>query len=443
MTAAPARSDRPGFFRRFPRNFWVVILMEFFERGSYYGVMSVLAVYLGDTARGGVLGLPEHSVGSLLGIITPMLYLLPILSGALAERFGYRRMLMIAFTLLATGYALIPMATGETAVFAALVVMALGAGTFKPIPSGSIARITDESNSTQAFGIFYWTINLGAFLVPLFLVGWLKAISWTYVFLMASVGTGLMLLPVIALFKEPPRPENRKSLGEVLAGAALVLRDWRFVLMIVIYSGFWILYFQMFHTVLWYLKDYVDMAPVESVVNGALALVGITMAFKFDVEHVTVINAGTIILLQLVVSRLVANTRALPTMVVGIAMATCGMGLLAFSSHAAFFILGIFVFSVGEMTTHPKFISYVGLIAPDDKKALYMGYMFLYGVLGSSIGGFIGGYGYEHFVKRNNDPQTLWLLFACIGVATIVGLLVFDRFVAPAKAQGKAREIAS
>jgi dipeptide/tripeptide permease len=372
-----------------------------------------------------------------------MLYLLPILSGALAERFGYRRMLMIAFTLLATGYALIPMATGETAVFAALVVMALGAGTFKPIPSGSIARITTPSNSTQAFGIFYWTINLGAFLVPLFLVGWLKAINWTYVFLMASVGTGLMLLPVIALFKEPPRPENRKSLGEVLAGAALVLRDWRFVLMIVIYSGFWILYFQMFHTVLWYLKDYVDMAPVESVVNGALALVGITMAFKFDVEHVTVINAGTIILLQLVVSRLVANTRALPTMVVGIAMATCGMGLLAFSSHAAFFILGIFVFSVGEMTTHPKFISYVGLIAPDDKKALYMGYMFLYGVLGSSIGGFIGGYGYEHFVKQNNDPQTLWLLFACIGVATIVGLLVFDRFVAPANAQGKARENAA
>jgi dipeptide/tripeptide permease len=443
MTAAPQHPERPGFFRRFPRNFWVVILMEFFERGSYYGVMSVLAVYLGDTARGGVLGLPEHSVGSLLGIITPMLYLLPILSGALAERFGYRRMLMIAFTLLATGYALIPMATGETAVFAALVVMALGAGTFKPIPSGSIARITTPSNSTQAFGIFYWTINLGAFLVPLFLVGWLKAINWTYVFLMASVGTGLMLLPVIALFKEPPRPENRKSLGEVLAGAALVLRDWRFVLMIVIYSGFWILYFQMFHTVLWYLKDYVDMAPVESVVNGALALVGITMAFKFDVEHVTVINAGTIILLQLVVSRLVANTRALPTMVVGIAMATCGMGLLAFSSHAAFFILGIFVFSVGEMTTHPKFISYVGLIAPDDKKALYMGYMFLYGVLGSSIGGFIGGYGYEHFVKQNNDPQTLWLLFACIGVATIVGLLVFDRFVAPANAQGKARENAA
>jgi MFS family permease len=125
-------------------------------------------------------------------------------------------------------------------------------------------------------------------------------------------------------------------------------------------------------------------------------------------------------------------------MVVGVAMATCGMGILAFSSHAGFFILGIFVFSVGEMTTHPKFISYNGLIAPDDKKALYMGYMFLYGVLGSSIGGFVGGYGYEHFVKERNDPQTLWLLFSAIGAATIVGLLLFDRFVAPAKVSASA-----
>ncbi len=440
MTAAP---ERKGFFRRFPGNFWVVILMEFFERGSYYGVMSVLALYLGDTARGGVLGLPEHSVGSLLGIITPMLYFLPILSGALAERFGYRRMLVVAFALLATGYACIPLAGDEATVFAALLVMALGAGTFKPIPSGTIARVTDASNSTQAFGIFYWTINLGAFLVPLFLVGYLKAISWDYVFVMAACGTGLMLLPVLALFREPPKPENRKSIGEVLAGAALVLRDWRFVLMIVIYSGFWILYFQMFHTVLWYLKDFVDMAPVEAVINGLLSAVGVGIAFRFDVEHVTVINAGTIILLQLVVSRLVANTRALPTMVAGIALATCGMGLLAFSSQAWFFLAGIFVFSIGEMTTHPKFISYVGLIAPDDKKALYMGYMFLYGVLGSSIGGFVGGYGYELFVKQRNDPQTLWLLFSGIGVATICGLLLFDRFAAPAKAGARAGQAAA
>jgi MFS family permease len=173
------------------------------------------------------------------------------------------------------------------------------------------------------------------------------------------------------------------------------------------------------------------MAPVEGVVNGVLAAVGSGAKFTFDVEHVTVLNAGTIILLQLAVSKLVAKTPPLPTMIAGITLGTAGMGLLAFSDTAWIFIAGVFVFSIGEMTTHPKFISYVGLIAPKDKVALYMGYMFLYGVIGSSVGGLIGGYGYEYFVKELHQPRLLWLLFCGIGVATIAGLLLYNRFVAP------------
>ena len=418
-------------FLGFPWNFWVVIFMEFFERGSYYGLMSVLAIYLGDTARGGALGFSEGSVGVMMGVITPLLYLLPILSGALAERFGYRRILLIAFSLLGVGYAVSGHMTGYGWVFASLLVMAVGAGLFKPIPSGTIARITDESNSTLGFGIFYWTINLGAFLFPLILVTWLKAIDWRYVFYLSALGTGLMLIPAFFLYKEPPRPENRKSLGEVLVGAVLVLKDIRFVLMIVIYSGFWVLYFQMFHTVLWYMKDFVDMTPINGAVNGLLGTMGIGYHFVFDTQHVTAVNAGTIIILQLVISKLVSKTRALPTMITGIAVGTVGMLLLAFGTNAWIFFAGLVVFSVGEMTTHPKFISYVGQIAPRDKVALYMGYSFLYGVIGSFVGGVIGGYSYEYFVGEIRNPQAMWIMFSSLGVATIVGLFLFDRFLAP------------
>ncbi|MFH1529198.1 MAG: MFS transporter [Pseudomonadota bacterium] len=418
-------------FLGFPRNFWVVIFMEFFERGSYYGLMSVLAVYLGDMARGGVLGFSEGSVGVLMGVITPLLYLLPILSGALAERFGYRRMLLVAFTLLGIGYALSGHMTGYGWIFASLLVMAVGAGLFKPIPSGTIARVTDKENSTLGFGIFYWTINLGAFLFPLVLVTWLKAMDWRYVFYLSAAGTILMLIPAFFLYEEPPRPENRKTLGAVLLGAVMVLKDVRFVLMIVIYSGFWVLYFQMFHTVLWYMKDCVDMTPVDASVNVLLAAVGIRYEFVFDTQHVTAVNAGTIIVLQLVISKLVARTRALPTMMTGIAVGTVGMLLLAFGTHAWIFFAGLVVFSIGEMTTHPKFISYVGLIAPRDKVALYMGYSFLYGVIGSFVGGVVGGYSYEYFVKTIHNPRAMWIMFSGIGLTTIVGLFLFDRYLAP------------
>jgi dipeptide/tripeptide permease len=311
--------------------------------------------------------------------------------------------------------------------------MAIGAGFFKPLISGTIARSTDESNSGLGFGIFYWTINLGAFVFPLLLIPVLKDIGWSYIFVMAAVGTGWLIFLNIFVYREPQRPSVPKKVTEVLKGAVMVLKDYRFVLMIVIYSGFWILYFQMFDTVLWYLTEYMDMSPVNSMVNSFLGLFTENPNWRFEAEHVTVINAGTIILLQLIVSSIVKSTKALPTMIVGIGLGTIGMGILAISTHAWVFMTGIIIFSIGEMTAHPKFISYVGLIAPPDKKALYLGYSFLYGVIGSGVGGVLGAYTYVRFVTKLGRPDILWLMFSGIGVLTIVGLLLYNRYIAPKK----------
>jgi dipeptide/tripeptide permease len=702
---------KSGVLRSFPPQFWLVIMFEFFERGSYYGVMSILSVYLTD-----ILHFPKESVGLIKGTIQPLLYFLPIISGALADRFGYRRTLLVAFTLLGGGYLLTSQVTSYTAVFLALCVMGLGAGAFKPIVSGTIARVTDESNSTLGFGVYYWSINLGAFLFPLILVPLLKnSVGWSWVLVAAAVGTGIMILPTLFLFREPERPaeaegaakanliqslanafeivyspvvlvlgacRRRRGLAVVVgviaaafvvlagwryaaphrevvaapgvayqiggttlvvrvernmtreqpfsvavrdgepAGATLVVHrpdeaqrlapemlealaavglphpvapgrlvemvadavqpprlelvagagqppfeiekntsdevtirapdpsaypsyraslisavraepglaalpggtldelfdrgtkrpfllafvalllvtaavvlslkprwtraeaggrtamafataavlagslwllpglsvfarvvstviamtvlslylidvgdrermraNWRFLLLIFLYSGFWILYFQMFDSVLWYVQAYVDASSLDRVVNGVLGSLGIAAAWHFDIEHVTVINAGTIILLQLVVSSIVRSTRALPTMIVGIGLGTIGMAILAISTQIWVFMAGIVIFSIGEMTAHPKLISYIGQIAPRDRVGTYMGYIFLYGVIGSSIGAVLGANLYVRFVDQLNQPRTLWLIFSLIGVATIVALAVYDRLV--------------
>lgn len=423
--------SKKSMFRSFPKNYWTVILMEFFERGSYYGVMSILSVYLVMNVGEGGLGFSKESVGVIKSTITPLLYFLPILSGAIADRFGYRKTLMFAFTLLSLGYFLTSLFTAYHLVFASLLVMAVGAGFFKPIISGTIARSTDKSNSTLGFGIFYWSINLGAFIFPLILVPILKQYSYSYIFIMAAIGTGWLFFLNFFVYKEPAKPANSKKVGQVLTEALMVLGDFRFILMIVIYSGFWILYFQMFDSVLWYFKDYVDKTPIDKFVNSILNIFTSNPQWKFDVEHVTVINAGTIILLQILVSNLVKTKKALPTMIFGIGLGTIGMGILAISTHPFIFIAGIIIFSIGEMTAHPKFISYVGLIAPEDKKALYLGYSFLYGVLGSGIGGILGASLYVHFVDYLKNPTLLWIIFSMIGVVTIIGLLLFNKFLAP------------
>jgi len=203
----------------------------------------------------------------------------------------------------------------------------------------------------------------------------------------------------------------------------------RFLLMIFLYAGFWVLYFQMFDSVLWYVKAYVDASSLNNTVNAVGGFFGADLKWRFDIEHVTVINAGAIIALQLWVSHLVKNTRALPTMIVGICMGTVGMAILAISTGIWVFVLGIVIFSVGEMTAHPKFIAYVSQTAPRSRVAMYMGYLFLYGVIGASIGGILGANLYVEWVDQRNEPRTLWLIFTCIGIATIVGLLLYNRFL--------------
>jgi dipeptide/tripeptide permease len=421
--------DKKQGISSFSKNYWVVILMEFFERGSYYGMMSILSVYMTDQ-----LNFTKESVGVIKSTIQPLLYILPILSGAIGERFGYRKTLIFAFIFLGIGYFLTSQTTEYAMVFASLIIMAVGAGAFKPMISGTIARETNESNSTLGFGIFYWSINLGAFLFPLILVPYIKStFGWQYVMMASAIGTLAMLIPTLFIYKEPKKPENTKTLAEVLKGAVMVLTDVRFIGLIVIYSGFWILYFQMFDSVLWYVQKYVDASTLNNSVNGIFSAVGINLNWKFDIEHVTVINAGTIILLQIVVSNIVKHTKALPTMIAGIAMGTVGMAILAINTDIWVFIIGIVIFSIGEMTAHPKFISYVGLIAPEDKKALYLGYAFLYGVLGSFIGGILGANLYVHFVDNLNQPSTLWIIFSMIGVVTIIGLVLYNKFLAPKK----------
>lgn len=452
----------------FPFTYWIVIIFEFFERGSYYGMMSILSVYMTDQ-----LGFAKEGVGVIKSTIQPILYFLPILTGAIADRMGYRRTLMFAFALLGGGYFLTSQMDTYGAVFISLVIMGIGAGTFKPVISGSIAKMTDERTSTLGFGIFYWTINLGAFLFPLFLVPMLKAIAWHYVILASAIGTGAMLIPTFFLFKDPVAPsKTREPLGKVIGDIFdklfMVFKDWRFILFIFIYSWFWILYFQMFDSVLWYVRDFVDATALNSFIHN---LTGID--FVFDVEHVTVINAGTIILLQLLISSIVAKTKALPTMVTGVAIATAGMAILALSSNIWIFMAGIALFSIGEMTTHPKYISYLGLIAPPDKKATYMGFGFLYGFFGSLIGGILGAALYVRMVDvpvvayvksviaekgasitlsanagviealkageqlglTRNDlaahafTSELWLVFSGIGILCIAGLLLYQKLI--------------
>jgi len=402
--------------------------MELFERGAYYGLNALLAIYLSDKVANGGLGFGEDEIGLLQGIVYAATYVIPILGGALADRYGYRRLLLVAFSLLSTGYFIAGHVTSYWVIFTALLVMATGSGLFKPIITGTVARTTNEKTSGFGFGIYYWMINLGALIAPL-VAGYLRGFSWRYVFLASSAYCFLMLLPTIFLYRDPPKPKSTKPLKQVLTDAAMVLSDARFMLLIFVYSCFWILYFQNFGSILWYLRDFIDPTPV----NQAFAKIGIS--FQLGPQHVTVVNAGTIVLLQIVVSKIVKNLKALPTMMAGILIGSLGFVCLSLSQNVWIFVLGIFVFSIGEMTTHPKYYAYIGTVAPQESKATYMGYAFLYGVIGSLVGSNVGGEMYRAILiplrgqmNAHETIQIFWLVFAILGVGTMGTLLLYNKF---------------
>ena len=417
--------------------------MELFERGAYYGMNSVLAVYLVKHLRFDV-----EAVGFLQGIFYSLTYIMPIIGGALAEKFGYRKMLMVAFSLLSIGYFATSQVTSYGLIFLFLLLVGTGSGLFKPIISGTIARTTTEENSGFGFGLYYWSINIGAFLAPLF-ISWVKGFSWKYVFISASSWTFLMLFPTVFLFREISSKEDNVSLKDRLSQAADVLRDSRFMLMLLIYSCFWVVYFQSYGTLLLYLRDFVNRTPI----NEFMASLGIHL--KFDAEHVTVLNAATVILFVVPVSRALKKLKPLPVMASGILIGSLGFLLFALSTNPWLFVLGVVIFSIGEITAHPKYYSYVGLVAPKDRVAIYMGYAFLYGVIGSLVGSNLGAFLYKRLLEPVAPGdislplhpsaalkiRIFWGIFVALAIASMLGLVWFHRNFSAPESEERAKRI--
>ena len=193
-------------FKSFPRTYWMANTMELFERWAYYGMFAVLALYLTGSKETGALGFSQVQKGQIMGYVTFILYFLPVITGAIADKFGYKKVLLIAYIILSTGYYLMGKVESFPMVFMVFLFVAIGAALFKPVISATVARTTNESNSSVGFGIFYMIVNIGAFVGPVF-ASKLRESSWNYVFMMSS---GIILINIILLmfYKEPEREKN-------------------------------------------------------------------------------------------------------------------------------------------------------------------------------------------------------------------------------------------
>lgn len=217
----------------FGRAFYLANGMEIFERLAWYGFFSLSSLYLTSPVSQGGLGFSDQDRGYIQGMIPFLLYLLPVLTGALADRYGYRRMFLCSFALMAPGYFLLGQVHSFWAFFAVFLLVATGAACFKPVVVGTVSRCSNDSNRGLAFGVFYTMVNIGGFLGPL-LAGYLRAISWDLVFLLSSCWILVNVLPALLWYREPATagPDDRRTLRQVLADMQLVLGNGRLALLV-------------------------------------------------------------------------------------------------------------------------------------------------------------------------------------------------------------------
>ncbi len=460
---AQNNTEKISIFKKFPRTFWVANSIELFERWAWYGFFMLFANYITGSADVGGLELSQVDKGIIMGVGTAILYFLPTLTGSIADRYGYKNVLIIAFMVYVTAFISMPLFKSFTGVFLIYLYLALGAALFKPIVSATVSKTTTDETASIGFGIFYMMVNIGAFFGPLItlifkdtpqLVFYISAgfimVNFILLFfykepvsnikfergisvLMRIIGTLFTsLIAFLTLFvvflilwtielplffinygekmalrwtkfvAKLPIGESNQKVFENITG---IFFDTKFITFLFIVAGFWTMYFQLFYTLPVFISQWVDTSALYHFFNHLIPFITANYGLpgdQMDAEFITNLDAMYIIIFQIAVSTLVMRLRPLQSMIIGFLVCSIGMALTMVSQNVIFTMIALLIFGLGEMAGSPKITEYIGRIAPSDKKGVYMGYSFIPVFLGNIFAGIITGAVYQSMSDKTS-----------------------------------------
>jgi dipeptide/tripeptide permease len=420
----------------FSRTFWIANVLELFERFAYYASKAVLAVYVAEA-----VGLGPERAGFLVGsVFNTLLYFLPLFAGTVVDRYGFKRSLMVCFAVFSMGYFLIGLAGlpagrplvealgANTYIVIALVVTAVGGSLIKPSIVGTVARTTSEQSKGLGYSIYYMLVNIGGAVGPMLAVPVRENVGIAYVLVMSSATTFLLLVATLIFFKEPERPADSPPpapMGKIVADMFKVFANARFMTFLVIFSGFWAMFWQVFYALPFYVRDVLQFPRFELI---------------------EVVNAWTIIFVTVPATALAKKLAPIRAMTLGFALASVSWFVMGTFPALGVTILAIVLFGIGESTQAPRYYEYVADLAPKEQVGTYMGFAFLPIAIGTFAAGAIAGPLVAHYVGVRADgvftpgpgfaaAQHMWYWVGGIGVVSTLLMVAYDRFVAPRAAR--------
>ncbi len=414
----------------FPPVFWVANGIEVLERFAYYGIYFGFGIYM--TQR----GYSRDQLGIVQSLFLMLSYAIPVLSGTFADRFGFKKVLIISYLAYLPSVLLLLCTKSFSGIALTMLSIGLAAGIFKPLIAGTVRVTTDATNKTLGFGIFYAMVNVGGSFGPLVL-GKLRAIKWEYAFVAAAAAIGLMLIITLLFYKEPPRKFEGETVGKKLRDIGTALADVKFAVFLVLLGlFFWLPFWAFFNLCALYVDSNLDTArlylDLRSVFGQGFADF-LSHVDKNGVRRIlgeTISHTGYIIMIfQLAVSRLFERRRPIPSFMIGLVVAAAGFAVLgaARTGAASLVFLGIFLFAVGEMITSPRIQEYITWIAPKEKAGLYMGSNFLAVMIGGLTSGFIYTTTLYGRFNAAGHPERVWYVLAAHALLAVAVFWVFVR----------------
>jgi len=431
--------EKPSW--RFPRTFWTGNAAELCERAAYYGTFIALRTYL---IR--VVGLNDVEAGVVAGLFGGWIYLVPFFTGAVADRMGFRKALILAFALLTVGYGSLGVFSTLGPVLGGLALIVLGGAFVKPVITGTVAKSSNSTNRARAFSIFYMVVNIGSFtgktvVAPMRIEMGVDTVPFF------SAGASLFALILVMLIYRPPDDSDAqpKNIREVLQGMWLAMSNVRFLALIVITAGFWAIQGQLYAS----MPDYV------------LRMAGET----YKPEWYANVNPLVVVIFVVAITQMVRKWKPEHSMLV--AMALIPLSSLAMASSSWFrgnvdifgvavhpitlmMVIGISIQGLAECFLSPKYLEYASKQAPRGKEGVFLGFAHINTFFAWIFGFVFSGYLLRAFCP---EPTTLapeiqelhslalagqapmpevyahanylWYAYTGIGLLSLIGLLAY------------------
>ncbi|MBN2136112.1 MAG: MFS transporter [Acidobacteria bacterium] len=373
---------------RFPKSFWIANSVELLERAAYYGVFIEVTLYLSR-----VVGFNDIQAGWLAAFYAAGLYFLPPFTGALADRIGFRKGLLIAFTLLSIGYFSLGAFPYKTAVYPTFIILIIGGSFIKSVITGTVSISTNKATRARGFSIFYAIVNIGSFTGKTFAKPLRADLGLVYVNYFSAAMTFLALIVIFLFYKNIQKNNDGKTIIDVWRSFIKLISNVRLTILILIVTGFWMIQHQLYATMPKYvLRNVGEHASPEWYAN---------------------VNPAIVILFVMLITQLMSKVKAITSMAIGmfimpfsaLAMSLSpllskmagGGDLILFGSFklhpiAVMMVIGIILQGLAECFISPRYLEYFSLQAPKGEEGLYLGFSHLHSFLAALLGFGLSGY---------------------------------------------------